>query len=528
MITKDYVFASAGKLDTEKTKAEYATGMVPQTVAMAEDVNTYGFWSDRDLKVVCDEIVNALRATGITPNNSYVDTQSNQVATMLLTKLQSGFSLTGIDYETYMANPVTGATPADNRVPALSADGTYIYFPGFDVIFNTNVYYGNTKSQQVRVTVPKTALACPPEKETGIYYVQVDTSGEIFLGDSIPLGEEGNEICMLGSVFIINGQFQVGSWKFQPWLQITTQDQRESPKLGHKGGFISPAAGNKIQMGAVELIGEAINFDVAPFRPSILHIDAKPEFSYKLMYPGYDPAEAAYTDLTYAATHLYNMTNDTMVDISDQAGFICLVPAITPTGQTLMIPAMGYQSGTSYTGIFPDVETAKNAIYSLQYSLGRTADRCVYLGQTLIVRIGLSDTSIPEDFVTVGQLPQALAGFTEASGQTGGGTGGFVPMPIKDWPVTNDNIYLQRNAINVIHPNTNVARTLIMPAPDPKEMSQLEIHYSPTAGAQDINFEDSLKWWASKPNSWVPGSVYNIIVEYVEGSWRAGYLSMAK
>lgn len=526
MITKQTVFASAGKIDTDKTQAEYAAGMIPQTVAMAEDVNTYGFWSDRDLKVVCDEIVNALRANGITPNNSYSSGQSNQVATMLATKLQSGFALTGIDYETYIANPTTATDPADARVPAMSSDGNYIYFPGFDIIFNTAVYYGNTKSQQIRVTVPKTSVQCPPEATTGIYYIVADDEGALSVEDALPLGEDGAQKCLMGSVFVINGQFQPGSWKFQPWLQTTTQAERESPAPGHKGGFISPTTGNAVQMGAVELIGEGINFDVNPLKPSIVQFPAKDTFDFKLMYPGYDPSQAAYTDLTYAATHLYDIENGEMVDISTLSGFICLVPAITPTGQTLMIPAMGTPSGTSYTGIFEDAEQAKNAVYSLQYSLGRTAERCVYLGQTLIVRIGITDTLDSNNFITVGQLPQALAGFTEASGQTGGGTGSFVPMPVIEWPLNNDTIKIRSSAVNVIVPNTEAARTIQMPPIDEKNMCQFEIHYTHAEGAQPLNFEVTVKWWGSSP-TWVAGTTYNIIGEYVRGAWRLGYLSMA-
>ena len=48
MITKDRIFASAGVQEPSATGSDFSPGRVPNTVAMAEDVNTYGNIADRN------------------------------------------------------------------------------------------------------------------------------------------------------------------------------------------------------------------------------------------------------------------------------------------------------------------------------------------------------------------------------------------------------------------------------------------------------------------------------------------------
>lgn len=511
MIIKDSVFAQAGQQESTRTEADFRTGMVPNTVAMAEDVNTYGNWSDRDLKVVCDEIVNALKSYGITPNDSYDADKSTQLRDMLLTKLNAGTQLTGIVRDTFTVAPtLTGDT---------------ISFTKFDVMFNNAIYYGSTQSQMKRVTIATQTLTATSWPD-GVNYIYATSAGALAHQTTPVLGADGATKCMLGSVFVIGGKFQAGSWKFQPWLMQTSIERRQIPTAGRKGGIITPVSGLAIRMGAVELLEEGINFGVSPNTPSIMSIEAKSPFTFKLLYPAYNPSDVAYTDLAYASTHIYNTTSGAMDDISALTGsYICLVPCIAPTGQTLMVPAMSTKTGEKYAAVFETIEQARQAVYGLQYQTGNTTSRCIFLGQTLIVQIGLSDVTDPTQFATEGIVPAALSGFTDASGQTGGGTGKYVPMSSYTWPV-QPAITFQNNAVNVVEGSPTTQVVISAPTPVSDQVNQAEIHYTHTSTSLGLSFATNIYWWGASP-SFVAGLTYNIIIEYINGKWRAGYLSMA-
>ena len=69
MKEKTTVFGSAGQQDaTKRNDTAYRGGMTPNTIAYAEDVNTFGNMSDEFVHILCQEIVNALRQQGIEPD----------------------------------------------------------------------------------------------------------------------------------------------------------------------------------------------------------------------------------------------------------------------------------------------------------------------------------------------------------------------------------------------------------------------------------------------------------------------------
>lgn len=512
MITKNNVFASAGKLDAQRTDADFRNGMIPNTVAMAEDVNTYGNKSDKDLKVVCDEICNALKGQGIDPNNSYNVGEATQLNTMLKEKITGAFAMTGIVYDSYTTAP--------------KQTGDTIHFTQFDVMFNQNVYYGNTQSTFIRVTIEDQDVT-PTDWDDGPVFLYATTYGDVEHQKTPVLGQDGNTKCYLGSAFIVKGKLQEASWCFQPWLQITSVEQRSSPTATRKGGFISPASGKAIQMGTLQVQDEGINFENEPADPSIKTFQEKNPFAFKLLYPGYDPSTAEYKDLDYACTHIYNAQTGAMVDVSSLQGkFICLVPCISPTGQGLMVPAMtDGKHGDGYTdAVFDTQEAANKAIFGLKYSLGNVANRCIYLGQTLVVQIKLTDTEDGEQFTTYGTIPQSLAGFTDASGQTGGGAGEYIPMPSITW--NQLSIPVRNNSVNIVTGSTSQAIQITLPNNTPDIVNQIEIHYNHTGSMKGITFPSEVGWWGSAP-TWVVGTKYNIILEWVAGKWMAGYLSAA-
>ena len=516
MRNKDSIFASAGTT-AGSSDAGYTTGMIPGTVAKAEDVNLYMGISDQQLYSVCKEVANLLTASGIALNPN----DNTQLLTWSRTKLQGSFDLTGIDVSSYTAAP--------------TQSGNAITFPSMKIVFNTGVYYGKTPSQHQTTTLAAqtlsaTALGWPD----GVHFIYAETTS----GSSVCTLEHSQEPveakyantrCFLGSVFVINGAFQADSWKFQPWLQITSAERRESPVAATRGGFVSPASAIALQMGAVEIMDEGIGFGTNINTPSIVKYDAKSPFDYKFLYPGYSASSASLTTLDTTHVYYFNPANpgtgdNGWTDISSMASdpnphYIVMVPCIAPTGQTLMIPAMSPQTGDSQ--IFDSMDDAINHIYGLQYSLGNVTKRAIFLGQSLIVKVGATDLTDPLQFMCVGQVPQALGGFTTASGQTGGAVSSYRPMPQIDW--TGYSTFIaETNAANYTElGNSNV--TITMPTPRSNIVNQLQVYVN-KVGTGDIVWNTSITWYTGVAPTFVQGVVYNVILEYIAGTWYGGVL----
>lgn len=514
MINKDSIYASAGTT-SGSDPAGYTTGMVPGTVAKAEDVNLYMGISDRQLYAVCKEVANLLTAAGITldPNDN------RQMIEWATSKLTRAVFLTGVDANSYTSAP--------------TQSGNAISFPTMKIVYNTDVYYGKTISTQQETTLAtQTLSATQAGWADGVHFVYAETT----LGSSTctlahsqePIsGSEANTKCMLGSVFVINGAFQADSWKFQPWLQVTSIERRESPVAMTRGGFISPVSSTTLQMGDLEILDEGINFDVNITEPSIVKINGVSPYSYKLLYPGYNPSLSALTTLD--TTHMYDMNTSVkaLVDVSSYAGkFIIMVPCVVPTGQTLMIPAMTDSTGGSYTQMYDSIEDAVNAIFGQQYALGNVAKRAIYLGQSIVVRIGATDLTDPLQCLIVGQVPQALGGFTTASGQAGGAISTYRPMLVKDWGTT-DTITVQNNAANyVLNASGSSANKMItLPTPQAGIVNQLEIYFN-KSGTGNITWQTPITWYTGSAPAFAQGVVYNIILEYIAGSWYGGVLGV--
>lgn len=518
MINKDRIFASAGAQDVTKTGSDFSAGMIPNTVAMAEDVNTYGNMSDKDLWVVCQELVNLLANFGISPNDSYSVGQQNQIAQMFQQKVTGAYSLTGIIRSTFSTAP--------------TQSGNQISFPQLGIAYNLDVYYGNTQSRIQQTTLQAQTLTASSGWADGVHYIYsttTPTSNISTLGhqQTPVLASDGATKCMLGSVFVINGKFQPNTWKFQPWLQVTSIDAREAPTAQTKGGFIAPYQGTQLQMGYLQIADEGINFGANPNMPNIMSVSAEQPFTYKYLYPGYNPSSSALTNVD--TMHLYNITNGTWDDISNLASgptpkFIVVVPCITPTGQTLLIPAMSTKTGSNYNQVFDSQAEAASAIFSLPYEdTTAYASRVIYMGQSLILKVGATDFTDPEQYMAVGMLPQALAGFSDAAGQTGGGAGAFIPMPEITWNGYT-TINAQNNAANIVIANTSVPLTINPPSPSNNTINQFSVKYVHTQGSQGISWNSSLQWWGNPP-TFVVGNLYNIIFEYIDGAWIGGILT---
>lgn len=517
MRNKDSIFASAGTT-AGSSSAGYTTGMVPGTVAKAEDVNLYMGMSDQELYSVCKEVANLLTAYGITLDaNDYT-----QLLEWSKTKLNTSTGLTGIDALTYTTAP--------------TQSGNAITFPEMKITFNTDVYYGKTSAQHQVTTLAAQTLAATSGWGDGVHFIYAETTAgsttsTLSHSQDAVAAKDGATKCMLGSVFVINGAFQADSWKFQPWLEITSAERRESPTAMTRGGYISAASSSTLQMGDLEVMDEGIGFNDDITTPNIVKFDGKPTYDYKFLFPGYDPTQSALTTLD--TTHLFvfdSLTQTgTWTDISSMVSdvnphFIVLVPCIAPTGQTLMIPAMSTVSGTSYPQVFDSMEEAINRVYGLEYCLGNVAKRAIYLGQSIIVKVGATDLQDPLQFITVGMLPQELSDFTTASGQTGGAISTYRPMPQINW--TGYSAFTaQNNAANyVLGIATNT--TITLPTPQANIVNQLEIYFN-KADAGDITWNTQITWYTGGAPTFTQGKTYNIILEYINGAWYGGVLGVA-
>lgn len=524
MINKTEVFAS-GSEHIDVSSAGYTEGMIPQTVARAEQVNKYMQIGDKDLYVVCQELKNLMAKYGIVPNESYNTSDMVQIRNMFDSVVQNAFVLTGITSSSY-----TGSAPTQT--------GNSIAFPEMKILFNTDVYYGRTDATHKECTLSAATLAATNAWTNGVWYIYAKkTSDTVCVLDkqADPVSpEDAATKCLLGSVYVINGAFQDYSWKFQPWLQITSPERRESPTAMSKGGEIRPDTTTTLKIGVLEVLDEGIGFDASPYTPSIAKlVDTQKTFTYKFIYPGYNSSQ---TDVsTLDTTHAFNMGTNTFDDISSMSTetdpkFVIMVPCITPAGQTLLVPPMyGELDGVTYNQIYSSMDDAISAVWNQMYKLvganGQSvASRCIFLNQAFVVRVGATDLTDARQFVVVGEIPHALGSFTSAVGQTGGSIADYRPMPSITWSGTGA-VTCKNNAVNVI-PNTGTTnRSITMPTPQSGIANQLEIHFTKT-NTGVITFTNTIKWWLGVAPAFNVNQAYNIILEYIDGNWYGGYLSV--
>lgn len=522
MINKQYKFASAGAQTTGWNDSMYQEGMHPNTIAMAEDVNSFGNQMDTDVYSVCKEVANVITNGVIDKDggNGYTLNESNNA--QLLTTMRdmsNGFMQTGI-----MFNGTESITiPYQNGV-------TSIVFNGLKIMFNEGGYFGNgaAKMQFATLTATFTVTNSVP---LGVLYLYAKLSGgavSIQYSQNLITGDQGTTYCFLGSCFIINNngtrQIQSTSWKFQPWLQNTPAIVRESPTAQTKGGLITANSGRTLKMGKLEIKAEGINFDAGSHTQPNIKTIAAGNFTYKFLYPGYNPSASALSNLD--TTHLYNLTAGTWDDVSSKNGYIVMVPCITPTGQTLVIPAMSTVSSGNYLNIYNTIEEAETAIYTLPYtdtSTDKTRSRVIYLGFSMIVKIGATDLTDSKNFVTVGMLPQALTSFSYAGGQTGGSTGTYNPMPSYTW--NQNSLTLTRSYLNIIT-GRSANIQLTFPSPANGVFNEIEVQYAHASGQGGVTFvqgtagnQNQYAWWDGVSPTLTNGVTYLFHFEHVNGKW---------
>lgn len=518
MRNKSHVFADLGERRTVTTETDFRTGMIRNTIAMAEDVNTYGYMIDEQVDVITQEIVNMLEGQGVAIDPNL----NNQILTMIRSTLPAGYSLTGVYFD-------------GTNQPTASLTGlTTITFSAFKAYFNQRGYFGNTQADMIGVDVPQTVVTIDNTWNTGAHFLYLTQSGAIAHSQEPISATQMADKCMLGSVFVveINGerQFQANSFKYQPWLVSTDHRSREVPVAETKGGYVSAYSETSLQMGAVDVVDEGINFLTNVNSPSIMHVQGG-EFSHKMVHPDYDPTASETT--TIDTTHIYNMTAGRYEQVKDSAigKFMVLVPCIVPTGQKLLIAAMTEEVDGQYTQVYDTQAQAELAVFGLKYTdpaTDKTRTRCIYLGQSLIVRIGPDvDLLDNENFKSVEGVPQELAGYTTSAGQAGGSAGQFIPMP--EVLKVGTDVMLSNFSSNVIQGSSvTTAVQVHLPEPTNGRMNEIMAKYTHVRASDGetlsngLVFDNNVRWWVQAP-TFVEGNTYLFTFDYINGYWYGDY-----
>lgn len=514
MKEKTTIFGSAGQQDaTKRNETAYRSGMTPNTIAYAEDVNTFGNMSDEFVYILCQEIVNALRQQNIEP-----DALDNTQVAQLINHLNGGYTLTGLTDDTVSA----------------SATSSAVTFTG-KISFNSKVYYGSSQADRTVVDFDAVTLSVDNTWTPGVNYIFATSSGALGNQTTPVLGSEGATKCMLGSLFVIDNdgalEIQEGSFAFNPWLMSTTRETREVTTAKTKGGFITAVSGTVVDMGALEVVAEGINYGETgsgKYSPDVITFPEGTYEDFPYLFPDYITTQARFESID--TTHIYNMTTETWdeLDSTYYDKFMVQVPCVAPTGQRMMVPAMSDEEDGVYSQLFDSQAAAEAAIFGLQYtstSSDTTRARAIYAGQSIIVRVGATDLTYGEDFKTVGIIPQQLSGYTASAGQSGGSVGNFVPM--REIELTGTAVTLINQCSNVIVGSADAPVVVTMPSPNIGFANQLMVKYIAVdddnqTQLQGITFPNTVRWWTTVPQ-FVQGCAYVIVFDYIQGYWYGSY-----
>jgi len=311
--------------------------------------------------------------------------------------------------------------PNDRTIIPVTVTSTYVDFPAFNVIFDNKVYYGKQISDFTVVEVPATRMTVESGVD-GAIFVYVDTTGEIHQSLNSVTPENSSTQCLLGSYFRLNNQIQSGSWAYTPWNGATSKDHRFADAGSVSGGLLVPATSSTLSRAGMSVLLEGVNSSTSFYNPNKITYNEESPYSSKELWPGYDANVADSTTLD--TTHIYNMTDNTVDDISGLDGYIILVPGVVaPTGQDVYLMAMSEKSGGVYNQIYSTMADALSAIYGYQVSLGNVASRVLWLGQSIVAKIGATDYADSSQFKIVGDLPNVLGAYMSISS---GGAGSRV------------------------------------------------------------------------------------------------------
>ena len=148
MINKQNIFASAGQQAQSYSASDYVTGLVPNTIAMAEDVNSFGNTIDTDLNSVCKEVANVITNGVIDKDGGDGSPLNSADNTQLLTSLRAmsnGFLQTGV-----MFNGTENIT-----IPTQNGNTSIVFGGQLRIMFNEGGYFGNSADKMHIGTIPE-------------------------------------------------------------------------------------------------------------------------------------------------------------------------------------------------------------------------------------------------------------------------------------------------------------------------------------------------------------------------------------
>lgn len=335
---------------------------------------------------------------------------------------------------------------------------TTVKFPAFKVIFDNKVYYGKKLSDFTVIEVPETTMTVESGAD-GAVFVYVDNLGEIHQTLNQISPENSSTQCLLGSYFRLNNEIQEDSWAYTPWNGATSKDNRFATGGSIQGGLIRATSTNTLSRMSSFVILEGVNISTNIYNPNKITYNQKSPLSTKELWPGYDASVLESTTLD--TTHIYNMSADTVDDISDKEGYIILIPGIVgPTGQDVYLMAMSEEDNGNYNQIYSTMEEAASSLYGYQVSLGNVASRVLWLGQSLIVKIGATDYTSASQFEVIGTLPNVLTSYSSTSSGAAGSRVSGITIKDDDMVVGNLDVKTVinfKNGFSVLNPSENEA-----------------------------------------------------------------------
>lgn len=370
-------------------------------------------WTAEELNQIIQELQNVITAFNQTPDANNV--------TQLLTALEQKFYQDAFKVRTL----ITGIKPnamTQNTI-VINEDGQLVISAPIPIIYNDVTGGQGIASYSSQLLQGQTINA--PAQSTGvnavvyIYAVRdtVNQTTPTVLVSTTKYITAG--YCLLGSAFVLNDggwKFQVGSFATTPFLSWHSAKDREAAEALTAGGLIIGKNDGTMKRNDITLDYEGIG--VGTERQNFITFTAQDPLSYKFIYKTYGNSEPTQTVLQ---TDKFFNTTTQVLDSLPVDTFNIFIPCITPTGQFLLRP----KEAATVQG-YGTMEDAMSDIINSTFSEGGYDKRLIYLGFSIVVKVGATDFTNPDNFKIVAIMPNELAAFGNLAG-----TG--VPTSIPDF-----------------------------------------------------------------------------------------------
>lgn len=370
-------------------------------------------WKAEELNQLSQELQNILIEYGITPDAANV--------TQLLTALKEKFYRDAFKVRTL----ITGITPnvMTQSTITINGSGQLVINQPITIIYNDATGARGIASYSAQVLQGQTINA--PAQSTGVNAVVYIYAVRDNVNQATPTIEVSTtkyitaDYCLLGSAFVLNDngwKFQAESFAATPFLSWSSAKDREAAEALTAGGLIIGKNDGTMKLNDITLDYEGIG--VGTERQNFITFIAQDPLSYKFIYKTYGNSEPTQTVLQ---TDKFFNTTTQALDSLPVDTFNIFIPCITPTGQFLLRP----KEAATVQG-YGTMEDAMSDIINSTFSEGGYDKRLIYLGFSIVVKVGATDFTNPDNFKIVAIMPNELAAFGNLAG-----TG--VPTSIPDF-----------------------------------------------------------------------------------------------